>query len=71
MFDPRAHGIRVIKRRSLGKEFRLAKQGYLFMSASLSYPGTALKASAKGRSHILILEPDLAVLDYLRMTLVD
>jgi two-component system response regulator AtoC len=39
------------------------------MSASLSYPGSALKTYAKSRAQILILEPDLAVLDYLRLTL--
>jgi len=41
------------------------------MSASLSYPVSALKSSSKLRSQILILEPDLAVLDYLRSTLGD
>lgn len=40
------------------------------MSASLSYPVSALKAS-KTRPQVLILEPDLAVLDYLRLTLGD
>ena len=40
------------------------------MSASLSYPVSALKGS-KGRPQVLILEPDLAVLDYLRLTLGD
>jgi two-component system response regulator AtoC len=39
------------------------------MSATLSYPMSALKSSTKSRSQILILEPDLAVLDYLRSTL--
>ena len=39
------------------------------MSATLSYPMSVLKSSAKSRSKILILEPDLAVLDYLRSTL--
>lgn len=39
------------------------------MSASLSYPGSVLKSSFKSRAQILILEPDLAVLDYLRLTL--
>ena len=39
------------------------------MSAALSYPVSALKSSAKSRAQILILEPDLAVLDYLRLTL--
>ena len=39
------------------------------MSASLSYPMSALKSSSKSRPSILILEPDLAVLDYLRSTL--
>src|ERR1700729_305814 len=39
------------------------------MSASLSYSMSALKSSAKSRPQILILEPDLAVLDYLRSTL--
>ena len=39
------------------------------MSASPSYPGSALKSYAKSRAQILILEPDLAVLDYLRLTL--
>jgi len=39
------------------------------MSASLSYPMSALKQSSKSRPQILILEPDLAVLDYLRSTL--
>ncbi|CAN5519021.1 sigma-54 dependent transcriptional regulator [soil metagenome] len=41
------------------------------MSASLSYPMSALKSNSKFRSQILILEPDLAVLDYLRSTLGD
>jgi two-component system response regulator AtoC len=40
------------------------------MSVSLSYPVSALKAS-KARPQVLILEPDLAVLDYLRLTLGD
>jgi len=39
------------------------------MSASLSYPVSALRSSSKSRSQVLILEPDLAVLDYLRLTL--
>jgi two-component system, NtrC family, response regulator AtoC len=39
------------------------------MSASLSYPVAASKSVAKSRAQILILEPDLAVLDYLRSTL--
>jgi DNA-binding NtrC family response regulator len=39
------------------------------MSASLSYPAAALKSGAKSRAQILILEPDLAVLDYLRLAL--
>src|ERR1700749_4276259 len=39
------------------------------MSAALSYPVSALKPSVRSRSQILILEPDLAVLDYLRLTL--
>jgi two-component system response regulator AtoC len=39
------------------------------MSAALSYPVSALRSSAKSRAQILILEPDLAVLDYLRLTL--
>jgi two-component system response regulator AtoC len=39
------------------------------MSASLSYPVSALKSAAKALPRIYILEPDLAVLDYLRMTL--
>src|SRR3984957_835632 len=38
------------------------------MSAALSYPVPALK-STRSRAQILILEPDLAVLDYLRSTL--
>jgi DNA-binding NtrC family response regulator len=38
------------------------------MSAALSYPVPALK-STRPRAQILILEPDLAVLDYLRSTL--
>ncbi len=41
------------------------------MSASLSYPVSAFKSSSKARSQILILEPDIAVLDYLRLTLGD
>jgi two-component system response regulator AtoC len=41
------------------------------MSASFSYPVSALKSSSKARPQILILEPDLAVLDYLRLTLGD
>jgi DNA-binding NtrC family response regulator len=39
------------------------------MSAALSYPVSALKSGAKLRAQVLILEPDLAVLDYLRLTL--
>src|SRR4030081_3639511 len=39
------------------------------MSAALSHPVSALKSSARSRAQILILEPDLAVLDYLRFTL--
>src|ERR1700721_431383 len=39
------------------------------MSAAPAYPVSALKSSAKSRAQILILEPDLAVLDYLRLTL--
>src|SRR5258708_29418140 len=39
------------------------------MSGALSYPVSALKSSARSRAQILILEPDLAVLDYLRLTL--
>lgn len=39
------------------------------MLDSLSYPVSALKSNAKLRPQILILEPDLAVLDYLRLTL--
>ncbi len=39
------------------------------MSAALSYPVSALKSNARSRAQILILEPDLAVLDYLRLTL--
>ncbi len=38
------------------------------MSASLSYPVSALKSS-KSKPNVSILEPDLAVLDYLRSTL--
>jgi DNA-binding NtrC family response regulator len=41
------------------------------MSASLSFPIAASKSISKRRSQILILEPDLAVLDYLRSTLGD
>lgn len=41
------------------------------MSASLSYPVSASKSMMKHRAKILILEPDLAVLDYLRSTLGD
>ena len=39
------------------------------MSALLSYPVSASKSVPKPRAEILILEPDLAVLDYLRSTL--
>ncbi|MCU1222789.1 MAG: two component, sigma54 specific, transcriptional regulator, Fis family [Edaphobacter sp.] len=39
------------------------------MCASLAYPVAALKPGSKSRSEVLILEPDLAVLDYLRSTL--
>ena len=41
------------------------------MSASLAYPMSALNTNTKSRSQILILEPDVAVLDYLRSTLSD
>ena len=53
-----------------GQRIRTSETG-VFMSAALSYPGPVLKSSAKSRSQILILEPDLAVLDYLRLTLAD
>jgi two-component system, NtrC family, response regulator AtoC len=39
------------------------------MSASLLHPVYALRPSSKARPKVLILEPDLAVLDYLRLTL--
>jgi two-component system response regulator AtoC len=39
------------------------------MSAALSYPLSATKSITTSRAQILILEPDLAVLDYLRSTL--
>ena len=39
------------------------------MSAALSNPLSALKSSSRAQTQILILEPDLAVLDYLRLTL--
>jgi len=39
------------------------------MSAALSYPVSAFKSVAVSRAQVLILEPDLAVLDYLRLTL--
>ena len=39
------------------------------MSASLSYPVSTTRSSTKARPKVLILEPDLAVLDYLRLTL--
>jgi two-component system response regulator AtoC len=39
------------------------------MSTSLSHPISASKSAAKSRAQVLILEPDLAVLDYLRSTL--
>ncbi len=39
------------------------------MSASLSHPGSATKSVANSRAQVLILEPDLAVLDYLRLAL--
>jgi two-component system response regulator AtoC len=39
------------------------------MSAALSYPLSATKSIGTSRAQILILEPDLAVLDYLRSTL--
>lgn len=39
------------------------------MSTALSHPVSASKSTAKSRAQILILEPDLAVLDYLRSTL--
>lgn len=41
------------------------------MSATLSYPMSALKTPGTRRAQVLILEPDLAVLDYLRSTLTD
>ncbi|MEG9434844.1 sigma-54-dependent Fis family transcriptional regulator [Edaphobacter sp. HDX4] len=41
------------------------------MSASPSYSMSALKSVTKSRPQVLILEPDLAVLDYLRLTLGD
>ena len=41
------------------------------MSASPSYSMSALKSVPKSRPQVLILEPDLAVLDYLRLTLGD
>ncbi len=39
------------------------------MSAALSNPLSALKSIGRAQTQILILEPDLAVLDYLRLTL--
>lgn len=39
------------------------------MATSLSHPVSSSKSTAKSRAQILILEPDLAVLDYLRSTL--
>jgi len=39
------------------------------MATSLLHPVSASKSTAKSRAQILILEPDLAVLDYLRSTL--
>src|ERR1700746_301866 len=51
-----------------GNRIQTGERG-ICMSAALSYPVSALKSSAKSRAQILILEPDLAVLDYLRSTL--
>jgi two-component system response regulator AtoC len=39
------------------------------MSVALPYPVSVLKSNNRSRAQILILEPDLAVLDYLRSTL--
>lgn len=39
------------------------------MAATFSSPGALSKSAAKSRAQVLILEPDLAVLDYLRLTL--
>jgi DNA-binding NtrC family response regulator len=41
------------------------------MSASLSYSVSALKSNGSARAQIAILEPDIAVLDYMRLTLGD
>ena len=51
-----------------GNRIQTGERG-ICMSAALSYPVSALKSSARSRAQILILEPDLAVLDYLRSTL--
>lgn len=41
------------------------------MSASASYSMSSLKSVAKSRPQVVVFEPDLAVLDYLRLTLGD
>lgn len=55
----------------LGIGFRPANFIGVAMSASLSYSAPAFKPSSKLQPKIYILEPDLAVLDYLRLTLGD
>ena len=41
------------------------------MSASLSYPVSVLKSNSKNRPQVAIFEPDVAVLEYMRLTLGD
>ena len=60
---------RVHQRRKSGDNPRPVKLEVYCMSAALSYPVSALKSAATSRAQVLILEPDLAVLDYLRTTL--
>src|SRR5260370_37837525 len=60
---------RIQKHSQVGQQNPNRRNRGICMSAALSYPVSALKSSARSRSQILILEPDLAVLDYLRLAL--
>src|SRR5579875_3842260 len=57
--------------KGLGIGFRPENFIGVDMSASLSYSVTAFKPSSKLQPKVHIFEPDLAVLDYLRLTLGD
>src|SRR5260370_3736566 len=60
---------RIQKHSQVGQQNPNRRNRGICMSAALSYPVSAWKSSARSRAQILILEPDLAVLDYLLSTL--